>query len=357
MKTTETIEQCIQARTPVLLWGPPGVGKTATVQHLGKRLNLPVETVIASIHEPSDFNGLPVVHNGSVEFAPPAWAVRLKEAGRGILFLDEISNAPPAVQSALLRVILERTVGNLRLPDEVSIIAAANPPEIATDGWDLKPPLANRLVHLEFKLEADDWVENFPSYWNDPPNIGLDEQVWLQARSLVAAFIHTRPNLLLDLPKAESEMGRAWPSPRSWDATSRLLAVVLQQHKPVEHALPLIKGAVGEGSALEFVTWASNVDLPDPETVLADPSAFKLPARADQQFAVLLAVASAVVNNLNPKRWTAGWQVLQMAAEQGAVDVAIPAAITLSKHNRADLPLPLTQIQKFLPTLKKIGVA
>lgn len=48
--------------------------------------------------------------------ATPDWAVRLARAGQGLLFFDELSSAPPAVQAALLRVVLERRVGNLVLP-------------------------------------------------------------------------------------------------------------------------------------------------------------------------------------------------------------------------------------------------
>ncbi|MFD0823561.1 AAA family ATPase, partial [Micromonospora zhanjiangensis] len=105
----------VAADLPVLLWGEPGIGKTAALGQLAAALDLPLTTVIASVHEPSDFAGLPVVGddpaNQGVPMAPPDWAVRLVRAGRGLLFLDELSTAPPAVQAALLRLVLERRVG------------------------------------------------------------------------------------------------------------------------------------------------------------------------------------------------------------------------------------------------------
>src|SRR6266513_1162646 len=132
----EALGVAVAARVPVLLWGAPGTGKTSAIRAMADVKGWPCETVIASIREPSDFAGLPVVVDGGVRFAPPTWARRLSEAGRGLLFLDEISTAPPAVQAALLRVVLERVVGDLALPADVAVVAAANLPEQASDGWE-----------------------------------------------------------------------------------------------------------------------------------------------------------------------------------------------------------------------------
>src|SRR5205807_3668045 len=122
----------VWAKRPVLLWGGPGTGKTAIVNAIADALDQPAETVIASLREPADFAGLPVVTaDGSVRLAAPSWAARLAAEGRGILFLDEVTTAPPSVQAALLRVVLERVVGDVALPRGVAVVAAANPPELA----------------------------------------------------------------------------------------------------------------------------------------------------------------------------------------------------------------------------------
>src|SRR3974377_1829443 len=134
----EALGVAVAAGVPVLLWGAPGTGKTSAIRGMAQAMDLPCETVIASIREPSDFAGLPIVVGGqTVQFAPPAWARRLAEAGHGLLFLDERATPPPAWQASLLGVVLERAVGDLTLPEEVAVVAAANPPEQAADGWDL----------------------------------------------------------------------------------------------------------------------------------------------------------------------------------------------------------------------------
>ena len=87
----EALALTVSANLPVLLWGEPGIGKSSALQQLSDRLEVPMETVIASIHEPSDFAGLPVVGDDpatqGVPMAPPDWAVRLAKRCR---FLENV---------------------------------------------------------------------------------------------------------------------------------------------------------------------------------------------------------------------------------------------------------------------------
>ena len=354
---TTTLSVALQAGTPVLAWGPPGVGKTAAITALAESLSLPLEIVLASIREPADFAGLPVIRDDGVRMEAPSWARRLAEAGKGILFLDEISTAPPAVQAALLRVVLDRVVGDLALPPGVAIVAAANPPEQAAGGWDLSPPLANRFCHLTWTLDSGAWVDGMIRGWPSPTVSPLPkgwEAGIPSARSLVAAFIRHRPHLLLQLPQSEEQAGKAWPSPRSWDMSARLLAASARAGEDVQAIL--VGGCVGEGPALEFLSWRRNLDLPDPEDILRDPDKFKVPERGDQAFAVLTAVVTAAVGNLTSERWMAAWTVLARAAEQGAKDIAAASAKALAQARKPGLPLPQKELREFIPLLQKGGL-
>ena len=147
--TAEALHACVEARVPVILWGPPGQGKTSVIRALAELQGRHIEILLASIREPQDFAGLPSIHVGAMSLIPPNWAARLRDDGNGILFTDEVNTAPPAVQAALLRVCLDKVAGDCELGERTSIIAAANPPEQAADGWDLAPPLANRFCHLD----------------------------------------------------------------------------------------------------------------------------------------------------------------------------------------------------------------
>ena len=349
----------IQAGAPVLAWGPPGVGKTATVIAVADALSLPLEIVLASIREPSDFSGLPVIRDDGVAMEAPAWARRLAASGKGILFLDEISTAPPAVQAALLRVVLDRVVGDMELPPSVAVVAAANPPEQAAGGWDLSPPLANRFCHLSWGLDTQGWIDGMIQGWPTPQVVRVPDG-WESgipaARAIVAAFIRHRPHLLLQIPASEEQAGKAWPSPRSWDMASRLLAASDAAHAGEDVAAVLLAGCVGDGAGLEFLAWRRDLDLPDPEEILRNPSGFRVPERGDQAFATLTAVVSAAVRNLTKDRWSAAWTVLSLAADQGAKDIAAASAKALAAARKPGLPLPLKELQGFIPLLQKGGL-
>jgi hypothetical protein len=361
------LDQATVARLSVLVWGPPGVGKSAAIHAWAEHRGLQCWTVIASLREPSDFGGLPVVSGHAdgqaglpgVSFVPPRFAVEASRHG-GVIFLDELTTAPPAVQAALLRAVVDRAFGDLELdPGKVTVVAAANPPEQAAGGWDLAPPLANRFVHCTYDLAPLDWVEEFPGYWGQPPELAfggkrLAEGAWAKARAMVASFIRARPLLLLQVPKEECERGRAWPSPRTWDFASRLLA--FSGGRASEHLIPLLEGCVGSGPALEFATWLRELDLPDPEKLLAAPGEYRHPARSDQAYAVLSAVAQAAIANLAPDRWLAAWTILAAAAEAGGADVAAASARRLALARKADLPLPVEQLTAFFPVLEAAGL-
>ncbi|MEV1244575.1 AAA family ATPase [Nonomuraea sp. NPDC049750] len=358
----EALALAVSANLPVLLWGEPGIGKSAGLQQLAAGLGVPLETVIASVHEPSDFAGLPIIGDDpattGVPMAPPDWAVRLASAGRGVVFFDELSSAPPAVQAALLRVVLERRVGSLPLPETVRVVAAANPPSSAADGWHLSPPLANRFVHLQWTHDPRTVARGMAGTWPAVPLPLIDparvSSAVARARGVVSGFLTARPGLAHHLPGDAESRGRAWPSPRTWEMVLGLLAVGYAAGSDQKAVAAAVIGAVGDGAGLELLAYLEQLDLPDPDRVLASPDAFALPERGDRQLAFLTAVVSAVQSDLTRRRWEAGWAVLAKAVDAGVPDVAARAAGDLAAMRDTDWPVP-SGIDAFLDLLQLSG--
>ncbi|MEU2614621.1 MoxR family ATPase [Micromonospora sp. NPDC007271] len=344
----EALTLAVAADLPVLLWGEPGIGKTAALTQLAASLDLPLTTVIASVHEPSDFAGLPVVGDDpatqGVPMAPPDWAVRLVRAGRGLLFLDELSTAPPAVQAALLRLVLERRVGSLLLPAGVRIVAAANPRSSAADGWELSPPLANRFVHLQWTRDHETVVRGLGGTWPRAALPRLDPQRLSEAvalaRRAVCGLLSARPGLVHRLPTGEAGRGGPWPSPRSWEMTLRLIAFATAADASRDVLSMLVRGTVGDGPGLELLASLDRMDLPDPEVLLADPAAAVLPERGDLRQAVLDGVVEAVRRRPERSRWDAAWAVLVRALETSAPDLVVVPASTLARLRQDDWAVP-----------------
>lgn len=339
---------CIQARIPVLIWGAPGVGKSSAISSLAKFFSLPIEVVIASIREPADFAGLPIIdqNTSTTRLASPHWAKRLVDLGKGILFLDEITTAPPAVQKALLRVVLEKVVGELVLPDEVSIVAAANPPELASDGYDLTPPMANRFVHLDWPNDPQKWVTGMRHGWNNPclPTLPTDWENYIKpVTNIVTGFIDKLPDMLYQFPKDPVQVGRAWPSNRSWDVAIKTMAVCQSAQVSDEITDYLLTGCVGQGAAIAFSNYLKELRLPDPEALLSNPNSLVLPLnRHDAVQAILMSVVGTVIKDMTPERYTKALRVLCKAASQGVVDIAWPALCILQskKPSGANTAIP-----------------
>jgi hypothetical protein len=277
-----------------------------------------------------------------------------------VLFLDEISTAPPSVQAALLRVVLERTVGDLALPDEVSVVAAANPPEQAADGWDISPPLANRFCHLDWDLQASEWADGLLAGFSQPavpvlPAEKMQAEV-IAARATVGAFVGARPHLLHAHPGNEAASGRAWPSPRSWDMAARLLAATQTGGAAETVTALLVAGAVGPGAAAEFLAWREDLDLPDPEAVLRDPASFRLPDRGDRAYAALASVTAAVLADNTPQRWEAAWHAIAAATGGSQSDIAVAAVRSLIAHRPDGAVPPGDVLTKMTPVLRTAGL-
>ncbi|UCE90284.1 MAG: MoxR family ATPase [Pseudomonadota bacterium] len=262
--------------TPVMLWGPPGVGKSQLVAQIAGRHDVQVIDIRLSQMEPSDLRGIPFRESGVVEWAVPAMLPDEKRhGGEGILFLDEITSAPPSVSAAAYQLILDRRLGEYRVPDGWAIFAAGNRQGDRGVTYTMPAPLANRFSHFDFDLNLDDWVAW--AYAN-----GIDERV--------IAFLRFRPDLLFEFDPAHNPV--AFPSPRSWEFAHRALQKFANQPQLLPGAL---QACVGPAAGIELNAFVENLDqMPDLDAIVRG-EAVAAPTEIDLQYAVASALVGRAI--------------------------------------------------------------
>ena len=263
-----TLCSLLPIRQPVFLWGAPGIGKSAVVAQVAAKAGLELQDVRALLLDPVDLRGLPfVAADGRSRWATPGFLPA--EGTSGILFFDELNAAPAMVQASLYQLVLDRKLGEYRLPDGWTIIAAGNREGDRAVTTRMPTPLRNRFVHIDFDVDAEDW-----SQWAIQSGICPE----------VIAFIRFRPALL----SAFDRDATAFPSPRSWEFVSRILST--DPDPAVEYEL--IAGAVGTGAATEFTGFLRMFrDLPNIDAILLNPAAEAVPESPAAQYAVASALA------------------------------------------------------------------
>lgn len=261
------------------------------------------------------------------------------------------------MQAALLRVCLDRVAGDCYLGERTSIIAAANPPEQAADGWDLAAPLANRFCHLDWSLPSDVVRDGLSGIWPSFDLPAVNEAVAAESvaseKILVAGFLTSRPDLTTALPKATSEQGRAFPTPRSWEAAAILSGWVTALGLEEGVRRILVRGSVGQGASAEFLTYRANLDLPRPKDVLKDPQGFEIPKRADLIYVIAAGVLAEVRNNPSKESWSSAGLVLERFAKSGSPDIAVSLARDWLKIRPTTLTPDASVLKALVPLLKE----
>lgn len=319
---------------PLLLWGGAGIGKSSRITAAAKGAGLPIEDLFCAGHHPEDFTGIPIQDKGGLRRACALDEVnRLVASTRGVLFLDEISGATPAVQAALLKVALKRYIGDTQLPGGVRVLAAANPPNEAACGWELEPPLANRFIHVDVappaagewgswlisgttsQLDRKSGEEMVQSGW-------VDE--WPQVCGLFKEFIEKQPDLLYALPaEGHPSRGRAWPSPRTMEYAARLVATCRSLCIGIEGQADMVEAAVGSGAALSWLELIRKMDIPAPTAVL-DGKWVPDPTRVDIAHAAYSSMLSYVLSSPESDKKSLAvkaWNAFSKGCDAGLADI------------------------------------
>jgi hypothetical protein len=247
------IVNAVKANTPLMIWGPPGIGKSDIVRQAAQDMGREVIDLRLTYLDPVDLHGIPHVDkNKKTAWATPSF---LPTGGAGLLFIDEIVSVPPAMQATAYQLILDRKLGAYHLPDEWFPIAAGNRMSDRAVVFKMPSALANRFIHLELEPHLEDWIE-----WATKHDIN----------PTIVSFLRFRPELLNEPISPDVH---AFASPRSWEYASRVLP-----HLSRETEFEVLKGTIGEGVATEFTGFHRVYrNLPDIDRLFKEPMKTAVP--------------------------------------------------------------------------------
>ena len=309
----DAVQQQLRAKNkremlqPLHVIGSPGIGKSALPKSVAQEFNIGFIDNRPALRDPTDYRGIPAIVDGLAQWLPPSdlptkhycltcerplpdVKVDLakgtckicgnKTTDAGILFLDELDAAPPTTQAACYQLVLDRQIGEYRLPDRWLVIAAGNQMSDRAVTYKMSTALANRFTHIDFNVSLDDWTD-----W------ALTDG---QIDANIIAFLKFRGGDLLMAfdPKSASH---AFPTPRSWEFASRAIKYVRRQS-----LMEILKGTIGEGAAAEFVNFLKiQTELPDLAPILAGTSQWAPDLkRLDLKYALV----SALATKADPKK-------------------------------------------------------
>lgn len=301
----KVVKNSIKMMTPVMLWGPPGIGKSSLIHQIAGELKCSVLDLRLAQLEPTDLRGVPMPNRETDRaewFLPAFWPEVAKEettrevtttnakgetktetvkvpvgccpAGPGIVFLDEIEKAPVSVKNASLQLVLDRAIGTYKLPDDWTILCAGNREEDGCFSAPLGAALANRMLHLEIEADVEAWAA-----WARENDVSED----------IIGFLHFQPKYLY----MQTEEN-AFPTPRSWSLASNLI----QSVKTARERKELLTASVGKGAASEYTVWDNVYKQVDPESVFKG----EMPDFKDKDQSFKYAVALAVAFYLRKRK-------------------------------------------------------
>ena len=310
----------------VMLWGPPGVGKSQGVRETaaavgdatGRRVE--ITDVRLLLFNPVDLRGIPAANEArtlAVWLKPKIFQMDEAPETVNFLFLDEISAAPPSVQAAAYQITLDRCVGEHRLPENCIVIAAGNRATDKSVAYNMPKALANRLCHLEIRGDSAAWH---------------DWALRAGVHPYVVGYLDYNPAALMRFDPAASAL--AFPTPRSWEMASNILNAVSDE---IGAVYPLLAGCVGREAAAALQTWAELAPtLPDPADIFAGRAA-EAPAEAERRIALRAALAAYARRH----------------PEQRGLDNSIDYACRLPWEFRAALLHDYACIPALLPLLRE----
>lgn len=292
------LQLALESNTPLMVWGPPGCGKTQIAVEEIRAHGLVPEVLLAAQCDPTDLGGVPAV----APDADGAWRMKRHALGQvdrasrvpSGLFLDEITNAPGTVQATIQRGVHEGWWGDVRLHPDSRIVLAGNPPHmVAGGGTGFSAPMSGRVLQIELAPEIAEVQAYLAGLGNDGSTLralALDFAGTLERSTDLVQF---------DPPKGAIATGRPWGAPRSWERALRFMASAMDAGEDEQGRIVNVGllGCVGEVAASWQAIRRVRTSLPGISEILTNPSTAGLPRGADGEAAILGVLAQVGVKD------------------------------------------------------------
>lgn len=375
-KLPKLIEQMYNANLNLFVWGDPGIGKTQSVEQFVTKMKKEDKEFEyfyypLSSMEPADLIGVPMpekVMEYGKEITKTTWAIPkclpTNPNGKGLLYFDEMNNAPAAMQNAVQQLVQERRIGDYFLPDGYRIVAAGNQSGVNAYSTEIQAPVKDRFGHIFVKTNADVWFDYILGLeTNDgekpeaskPFIAGITPE---KIKLMVAAFVKRNPDKLFDTDNYNNN-SYTFATPRSWSRFIKLYSMNLDaSYNEVYHFATMYFGGEVANMLLDYLK--NSEKYQDPAEILFKGKGFRDDGDLNGFFGTLTGCISTLNQMENPNKDEYGKPDKECKEGKALLEAVHNLFEACKKLKRADwqaiLTKHITQNIKLLPYVSSADI-
>ena len=211
-----------ERQRPILLMGPPGIGKTAIMEQVARECGISLISYTITHHTRQSAIGLPFISRkeyGGVEHSVTEYTMseivasvydQIEASGiaEGILFLDEINCVSETLAPTMLQFLQYKMFGNHKVPDGFIIVTAGNPPQYNKSVRDFDIVTLDRVKRIDIE-------ENYAVWKEYAYQAGIHGAILSYLQIRVKDFYSVKTQI----------DGRQFVTARGWEDLSRIIKV------------------------------------------------------------------------------------------------------------------------------------